>query len=106
MIDLFSFFIIFFKGEMHKEYPLIFSICPLIKKIHNEGFPQIHSNYELELDKVLSNRNPNEDSLYVRTAKDVRSPGSDFINTAVLNIKYFPRYFYSFSTKNPQLFTC
>lgn len=56
-----------------------------MKKIYNEGTPQIHSNYELEIDRVLSNRDVNEESLYVRAAKDLRFPGSDFINTAVMN---------------------
>jgi len=62
---------------------LICSICPAIKKAYNEGFNHLTSSHETELERVLEGRDPEEKSLFVRTARDLRSPGKNFINDAV-----------------------
>lgn len=69
--------------ELYKNYPLICTICPAIKKAYNEGFNHITSTHETELERVLEGRDPEENSLFVRTARDLRSPGKNFVNDAV-----------------------
>lgn len=85
--------------ELYKNYPLVCSICPAVKKAYNEGFNQLNTNYEAELERVLDGRNPEENSLFVKTARDLRNPGINFINDArifqktsllyLLNVNYF-----------------